>query len=473
MSGDLAIINRDLHGIAEGRFGAKTAWPSSWPAPTAIIGVLMVLLFAYLIVVPIVTLLHDAVEVQFGDARRTKSELGDWTLYYLTRALSSPVASKLFWEPLKNTLSVATGAISISISIGGVLAWLLSRTDMFGRRWFATAKGEEPITVYASTGKIKKAAAAFTEKYGIEATGSKVKGGAQIEKILREYQSGNIIGDVLISSDAAATLAQLIPGGMVYSWLPPDLAGSIPEGSQDPVVVWRDPAIWTYNNDKHDVCPIDNIWALTEPAWNRKVALSDPLNKPGYVDWFNQMETHWDQAVADAYEAHFGKKLDTGKQSATAAWVQGLAANAPLLTDSDSAAAEAIGTPGQAEPFFGLLSSAKYRNTGDGGLTMAICKDIKPFVGFANPSYGLIASKTGSPNTAKLFLHFMMTEEGVSPMTKDGKVSGNTDVPKHPKERSGIAALADRLTPHDAATGVDDFDKRQDWQDFWRIHYKR
>jgi iron(III) transport system permease protein len=110
-----------------------------WREPTSIIAVLMVLLFAYLIVVPIVTLLHDAVEVQFGDARRTKSELGDWTLYYLTRALSSPVASVLFWEPLKNTLSVAIGAISFSISIGGVLAWLLSRTDMFGRRWFATA----------------------------------------------------------------------------------------------------------------------------------------------------------------------------------------------------------------------------------------------------------------------------------------------------------------------------------------------
>lgn len=51
-----------------------------WREPTTVIGVLMVLLFAYLIVVPIVTLLYDAVEVQFGDARRTKSELGDWTL---------------------------------------------------------------------------------------------------------------------------------------------------------------------------------------------------------------------------------------------------------------------------------------------------------------------------------------------------------------------------------------------------------
>lgn len=335
------------------------------------------------------------------------------------------------------------------------------------------AKAEEPITVYASTGKIKKAAAAFSEKYGIQATGQKVKGAAQIEMVLRENQSKNVIGDVLISSDAAATLTELVPGGIVQSWLPPDLAGTISEESRDPVVIWRDPAIWSYNSDKYDSCPVDNIWALTGPDWRRKVALSDPLNKPGYVDWFNQMETHWDQAVADAYEAHFGKKLDTSTQSATASWVQALAANAPLLTDSDSAAAEAIGTPGQADPFMGLVSSAKYRDTVDGGLTMAICKDMKPYVGFANPSYGLIAAETDSPNAAKLFLHFMLTEEGVSPMTKDGKVSGNSAVPKHPDEASGVAALADRLTPHIAATGGDDFDKRQDWQDFWRVHYKR
>jgi iron(III) transport system permease protein len=110
-----------------------------WREPTSAIGVLMVLLFAYLIAVPIITLLHDAVEVQFGDNRRAGSELGSWTLYYLKRALFSPVADNLFWEPLRHTLSVAAGAISISITVGGVLAWLLSRTDMAGRRWFATA----------------------------------------------------------------------------------------------------------------------------------------------------------------------------------------------------------------------------------------------------------------------------------------------------------------------------------------------
>ena len=186
------------------------------------------------------------------------------------------------------------------------------------------AKGEDPITVYASTGKIKTSAEAFTEKYGIEAIGTKVKGAAQIELVVRESQAGNVVGDVLISSDAAATLAQLVPEGMVESWLPPDLADGISDDAQDPLVVWRDPAVWTYNSDKHDACPVDNIWALTEQEWNRKVAMPDPLNKPSYADWFNQMEAHWDDAIAEAHEAHFGKALDTSGQSATATWVQAL-----------------------------------------------------------------------------------------------------------------------------------------------------
>ena len=375
-----------------------------------------------------------------------------------------PIQPKLLRDG-RNTLA--------AFAVAGLAAFPANASDFDLNDLIEAAKSEPPITVYASTGKIKTAAEAFSSKYGIEASGSKVKGAAQIELVLREYQAGNVIGDLLISSDAAVASTELIPSGVVYSWLPPDLADDIGRDSRDPVVVWRDPAIWSYNNEKYETCPITNIWQLTESDWNRKVAFSDPLNKPGYIDWFNQMETHHDQAIADAYADHYGKELDTSTQSATKSWVEALAANAPLLTDSDSAAAEAIGAPGQEDPFMGLVSSSKYRDTIDGGLKMAICADLKPYVGFANPSYGLINAKTDSPNAAKLFLHFMMTEEGISPMTKDGKVSGNTKVPAHPDEASGVAALADRLTPHNASTGAEDFDKRQDWQDFWRVSYKR
>ncbi|UXT44066.1 ABC transporter permease [Agrobacterium leguminum] len=124
--------------------------PSAWQAwryrlkvalrePTTLIGVLTALLFTYLIVVPIISIVLDAVRVQFGHERRLGKDVGDLTLYYLDRAFFSPVASDLFWRPLFNTLTVAFGAIALSLVIGTVLAWLISRTDMFGRRWFATA----------------------------------------------------------------------------------------------------------------------------------------------------------------------------------------------------------------------------------------------------------------------------------------------------------------------------------------------
>ncbi|RVQ33234.1 iron ABC transporter permease [Sinorhizobium meliloti] len=128
----------------------RSAAPSAWQAwryrlkvalrePTTLIGVLTALLFTYLIVVPIISIVLDAVRVQFGHERRLSTDVGDLTLYYLDRALFSPVSADLFWRPLFNTLSVAVGAISLSLLVGTVLAWLISRTDMFGRRWFATA----------------------------------------------------------------------------------------------------------------------------------------------------------------------------------------------------------------------------------------------------------------------------------------------------------------------------------------------
>jgi len=107
--------------------------------PVTLIGLLMAALFLYLILVPIISILADAITVQFGDERRTKADEGGLTLYYLARAFTSPVAQNLFWVPLMNTLKVGFGAIVISLVVGGVLAWLIARTDMFGRRWFATA----------------------------------------------------------------------------------------------------------------------------------------------------------------------------------------------------------------------------------------------------------------------------------------------------------------------------------------------
>lgn len=335
------------------------------------------------------------------------------------------------------------------------------------------AKKEKPITVYDSTGKIVEMAANFAKKYGLSAEGSKVKATAQLEMIIREARANNIQGDVSIISDAPAAMAQLIPQGFAESWLPPDLADKIPAEYQSPLTVVNSANVWAYNTELFDKCPVTNIWELTEPKWKGKVAMQDPLGKASYVDWFNQMAKHGDDKVAAAYKEFYGKDLEKGEETATAAWIKALAVNAPLLTDADAAAADAVGAPGQSEPFMGLISSAKFRDNADKDMKLGLCKDLKPWLGWLYPGVGLITKGTDSPNAAKLFMHYVMTAEGIAPQAIDGKMSTNRDVSLPSDEPSGIGAVLDQVLPYSMASALEDWDAREDWQDFWRMNYRK
>ena len=335
------------------------------------------------------------------------------------------------------------------------------------------AKKEKPINVYDSTGKIVEMAEAFTAKYGVKATGVKVSANSQLEMIIREAQADNVQGDVALITDAPAALAQLLPQGFVESYLPGDMKEKIPAAFQNPLAISTNANVWAYNTEAYDKCPVTNIWELTEAKWKGKIALVDPLTKSTYTDWFNQLEKHADAKVGEAYKAHFGKDLETGEKSAAAAWIKALAQNGPLLTDGDDPVAEAVGAAGQKEPFFGLLSSAKFRDNEGKGYKLGLCTAITPWVGWTYTKLGLIASKTASPNAAKLFIHYVLTEEGIAPQMKDGKLPTNVDIKMPADEPSGIMEVADRLFPYDAATGLEDFDRREEWQDFWRVNYSK
>ena len=335
------------------------------------------------------------------------------------------------------------------------------------------AKAEAPLQVYDSTGKIVEMAENFTAKYSVEAVGTKVKAAAQLEMIIREAQANNVQGDVSIISDAPAAMAQLMPQGFVTSWVPPDMVAKIPVHYQQPLTVVTSANVWVYNTALFDACPVTNIWQLTEPEWKGKVAMQDPLGKASYVDWFNQMASHADAKVAAAYASHYDKAIDTSAETATAQWVKALAANAPLLTDADAAAGEAVAAPGQTEPFMGLVSSAKFRDNAEGGFTLGLCTGLDPFLGWLYPGVGLITAGTNSPNAAKLFIHYVMTAEGIAPQAADGKMSTNSDVGLPADEPSGIGAVLDQVLDYDMATSLADWDARQDWQDLWRLNYSK
>ncbi len=335
------------------------------------------------------------------------------------------------------------------------------------------AKKEKPISVYDSTGKIVEMAEGFTKKYGLKATGVKVSANNQLEMIIRESQADNVQGDVALITDTPAALAQLLPQGFVQSYLPDDMKAKIPSEFQNPLAISTNANVWAYNTEVYDKCPVANLWEITEPKWKGKVALVDPLTKSTYTDWFNQMEKHADGKVADAYKALYGKPLQTKEKSASAAWIKAVAANAPLLVDGDDPASEAIGAPGQKTPFFGLLSSAKFRDNKDKGYKLGLCKELQPWVGWTYTKLGLIATKTKSPNMAKLFIRYVLTEEGITPQMKDGKLPTNIDVKMPADEPSGLVAVSNHLFAYDASTGLADFERREEWQDFWRLNYSK
>ena len=361
----------------------------------------------------------------------------------------------------------------VALAAGAVFAAPALAEDFNLNALIEAAKKEPPLSVYDSTGKIVDMVEAFNAKYGLKATGAKSKATAQLETIIREVQSGNVQTDVSFISDPSAVIGQLKPAGFIENWVPPDLAADITPEAHDPLQIVSSPNILTYNTKLYDKCPVTNIWQLTEPEWKGRFAMQDPLGKPSYTDWFNQMHGRIDDKVAAAYEAQYGKKLETDLGSATHAFVAALAANGPLLTDSDSAAADAVAAPGQTEPFLGLVSAAKFRDNAGKGFTLGLCAGVDPIIGFANPTVGVIVKGTDSPNSARLFIHYAMTAEGIAPQAEDGKMSTNRTVGLPDDEPSGIAKHLDALLNYDPATGLEDWDTRQDWQDFWRVHYTR
>lgn len=372
--------------------------------------------------------------------------------------------------PTRLYLTATAVALALAIGLSPAAAQQAEPFDLDAL--IAKARTEKPITVYAVTGKIVETAKAFSEKYGLKAAGKKVNEATQAELLVREARAGNVIGDVSVAIDVSTAMTELLPQGIVESWLPPDIAPDVPETMRKPLVIVTDPHVWTYNTAAYKSCPISNIWQLTEPEWKGRVAMLDIYDKPLYADWFNQMATHHDAAIAKAYKDLYGKDLKTTEASATAAWVKAYAKNAPMMGDSGTVA-EAAGAAGQAKPFFALVSTAKYRDNLTANLKLGICKGLQPFAGFTYPGLGLIAKGTKSPATAKLFVHYLMTAEGIAPQIIDGKIPTSRTIAMPADEPSGVGGALGQLMTFDAATAGDDADKRQDWQDFWRLNYKK
>lgn len=375
----------------------------------------------------------------------------------------------------KILISLFTSASVLAMGLTGAMAQEAKQigipdSDYSLEALIEAAKKEEPITVVDATGKIVSMAENFSAKYGLKATGVKMSGQDQEQIIAREAAAGNVRTDVFNMSNLPSVTSQILPQGFGISWLAPDLKDKIPAAYQSPAITSNNPWVFAYNTDVNgETCPVDNLWALTTEEWKGRVAIPDPLLRNETMFWFNQLATHEDAAMREAYKAQFGEELTTDEASATAEWVKRLARNQPKVTRSDTDVGPIVGAK-EEKPPIGFLSVAIFRDAKKDGYGMGICKEMKPWIGQLTPRVAVIAAGTKSPNTAKLFARFMMTEEGMAPQLGDGKISTNTDAKMPESEVSDIASHVDKLYVNHSETSQDDFAKLQDWQDFWLQH---
>jgi iron(III) transport system permease protein len=97
---------------------------------------LLLVVLSYLILWPFFQLVMETLTWGDGDRRLSRDAVpGEFTWFHWLQATASPIAGKMLYGPLLNTL--LTGAIStvMALCAGGILAWCVVRSDMPGKQW--------------------------------------------------------------------------------------------------------------------------------------------------------------------------------------------------------------------------------------------------------------------------------------------------------------------------------------------------
>lgn len=93
----------------------------------------LIILFC-LIIIPLLTMISSTFTLAQGELRRVQGHVGDFTLYYWKYILTGKLASAMLWGPLKNSFICGFFTVLVSVPLGSVLAWLMIRTDLPGKK---------------------------------------------------------------------------------------------------------------------------------------------------------------------------------------------------------------------------------------------------------------------------------------------------------------------------------------------------
>ena len=98
-----------------------------------IVLVSLIVLFC-LILIPLLTMVKSTFTLAQSELRRVDGKVGDFTLYYWKYMLASKMSTAVLWEPLMHSLFCGAMTTLISVPLGSILAWLMIRTDIPGKK---------------------------------------------------------------------------------------------------------------------------------------------------------------------------------------------------------------------------------------------------------------------------------------------------------------------------------------------------
>lgn len=333
----------------------------------------------------------------------------------------------------------------------------------------AAAQKEGTLVAYWHSSRIARAGELFKARYGITVRGTKMTDAESTEKVVREVESRNIQADIIGYDDGPRLVTELLPARFVENFLPPALAAVVPAASRDPFVYLWQVTIFGYNTERYQTCPISNVWQLTEPEWAGKLHMLDPRLRSTQIQAFSAIEDRAAE-LESAYQAHYGRPLVKTEANAGLEFIKRLARSRPILYNEDVDLAAAVGARGQQNPPLGLYTLGRHREIKDKNLALGMC-DLKPFLGINQPTYAQIVSGAPHPNAARLFMHFLLTEEGAGSWTSDiGAYSSNPRLTSNPANPfANIEAWGTRLLVSDNAKAAN---RRQALLDFWITNNK-
>ena len=114
---------------------------SYFTKPANVITLIFFVILAFTVCLPLFSLLRDSFIVHAGEVRDVGAKVGTFTLYHWKTILAEKLYNYsliTFWKPLLNSILMALISCLIAVGLGGTVAWLITRSDMKGKKFLST-----------------------------------------------------------------------------------------------------------------------------------------------------------------------------------------------------------------------------------------------------------------------------------------------------------------------------------------------